>query len=83
MGGYGAVKLGLKHLEMFGSVNSHSGALGFLRVEAHSEILHTEDTVRINDRGEERVVNVAIRVLGGENTVAARHLPNSRRFPLA
>jgi S-formylglutathione hydrolase FrmB len=31
MGGYGAVKLGLKHPEMFASVNSHSGALGFLR----------------------------------------------------
>ena len=31
MGGYGAVKLGLKHHEMFASVNSHSGALGFLR----------------------------------------------------
>ena len=31
MGGYGAVKLGLKHHEMFGSINSHSGALGFLR----------------------------------------------------
>ena len=30
MGGYGAVKLGLKHPEMFASVNSHSGALGFL-----------------------------------------------------
>lgn len=28
MGGYGAVKLGLKHHEMFCSVNSHSGALG-------------------------------------------------------
>jgi putative tributyrin esterase len=33
MGGYGAVKLGLKHPEMFASVNSHSGALGFLRVD--------------------------------------------------
>jgi S-formylglutathione hydrolase FrmB len=31
MGGYGAVKLGLKHHEMFASVNSHSGAVGFLR----------------------------------------------------
>jgi S-formylglutathione hydrolase FrmB len=31
MGGYGAVKVGLKHHEMFASVNSHSGALGFLR----------------------------------------------------
>src|SRR4051812_34539202 len=28
MGGYGAVKLGLKHHEMFASVNSHSGAVG-------------------------------------------------------
>src|SRR4029077_18465665 len=31
MGGYGAVKLGLKHLEMFASVNSHSGAVGVQR----------------------------------------------------
>ena len=31
MGGYGAIKLGLKHPEMFASVNSHSGALAFLR----------------------------------------------------
>jgi putative tributyrin esterase len=33
MGGYGAVKLGLKHHETFASVNSHSGAIGFLRGE--------------------------------------------------
>jgi putative tributyrin esterase len=31
MGGYGAVKNGLKHHEMFASVNSHSGAIGFAR----------------------------------------------------
>ena len=31
MGGFGAVKLGLKHPELFASVNSHSGVLGFLR----------------------------------------------------
>jgi S-formylglutathione hydrolase FrmB len=31
MGGYGAVKLGLKHHEMFASVNSHSGALAILQ----------------------------------------------------
>src|SRR5262245_11001360 len=37
MGGYGAVKLGLKHHEMFASVNSHSGAVG---------ILHDEERVR-------------------------------------
>jgi putative tributyrin esterase len=30
MGGFGAVKLGLKHHEMFASVNSHSGALSIL-----------------------------------------------------
>jgi S-formylglutathione hydrolase FrmB len=32
MGGYGAVKLGLKHHDLFASVNSHSGALGFPRL---------------------------------------------------
>lgn len=31
MGGFGAVKLGLKHAEMFGSINSHSGAVAMLR----------------------------------------------------
>jgi putative tributyrin esterase len=31
MGGYGAVKLGLKHSETFASVNSHSGAVGAVR----------------------------------------------------
>ncbi len=30
MGGYGAIKLGVKHHEMFASANSHSGALGFV-----------------------------------------------------
>ena len=30
MGGYGAVKVGLKHHEMFASVNSHSGALAIV-----------------------------------------------------
>ena len=29
MGGYGAMKVGVKHHEMFASLNSHSGALGF------------------------------------------------------
>jgi putative tributyrin esterase len=31
MGGYGAVKIGLKHHEKFASVNSHSGAVGVMR----------------------------------------------------
>ena len=30
MGGYGAVKVGIKHHEMFASVNSHSGAVGIM-----------------------------------------------------
>jgi len=34
MGGYGAVKLGLKHHELFASVTSHSGALAFTHREA-------------------------------------------------
>ncbi|WZO99063.1 alpha/beta hydrolase family protein [Isosphaeraceae bacterium EP7] len=29
MGGYGALKVGIKHHELFASANSHSGALGF------------------------------------------------------
>src|SRR3954462_3005000 len=33
MGGYGAVKVALKHHEKFASANSHSGALGFPRLE--------------------------------------------------
>ncbi len=37
MGGYGAVKVGLKHHEMFASVNSHSGAVG---------IMHDPDRVK-------------------------------------
>lgn len=31
MGGYGAVKVGLKHHDVFASINSHSGAIGFAR----------------------------------------------------
>ena len=31
MGGYGAIKNGLKHHDMFASINSHSGAFGFQR----------------------------------------------------
>ena len=31
MGGYGAIKLGLKHHEVFCSANSHSGAIGMAR----------------------------------------------------
>lgn len=30
MGGYGAVKVGIKHHEMFASLNSHSGAVGIM-----------------------------------------------------
>lgn len=33
MGGYGAVKVGLKHHELFASITSHSGALGFTHDE--------------------------------------------------
>lgn len=46
MGGYGAVKVGLKHHEIFGSINSHSGALGFLRPEnrARASELSPEST---------------------------------------
>jgi S-formylglutathione hydrolase FrmB len=42
MGGYGAVKLGLKHHETFASVNSHSGALGFLQDPERAKNLSPE-----------------------------------------
>ncbi len=42
MGGYGAVKLGLKHHAMFASVNSHSGAVGFLRDPERAQQLSPE-----------------------------------------
>jgi S-formylglutathione hydrolase FrmB len=37
MGGYGAVKVGLKHHELFGSINSHSGAVGILQADYHND----------------------------------------------
>lgn len=42
MGGYGAVKLGLKHSGLFGSINSHSGALGFLHNTTEAKKLSPE-----------------------------------------
>lgn len=42
MGGYGAVKNGLKHHEMFASINSHSGAVGFLRDPSRGRQLSPE-----------------------------------------
>ncbi len=47
MGGYGAVKLGLKHHEMFGSVTSHSGALAFCRETKHDLNWSTPEFLRI------------------------------------
>jgi S-formylglutathione hydrolase FrmB len=46
MGGYGAMKLGLKHPELFGSINSHSGALAVLHQDFHQ-------TNRIKDHSAE------------------------------
>jgi putative tributyrin esterase len=43
MGGYGAVKVGLKHFNMFASVNSHSGALSFVHNDfAQAKLLSPE-----------------------------------------
>src|SRR3954452_14507553 len=47
MGGYGAVKLGLKHHEMFASVNSHSGALGFPRLDFSESRVRSPEFSRI------------------------------------
>lgn len=42
MGGYGAVKVGLKHHEMFASINSHSGAVAMLREHDQARELSPE-----------------------------------------
>ncbi len=47
MGGYGAVKLGLKHHDVFASVNSHSGALGFVHAGEDSQKRFGSEFVRI------------------------------------
>src|SRR3954463_423585 len=44
MGGYGAVKLGLKHHDRFASVHSHSGALGAARTPERAKRLGREFT---------------------------------------
>ncbi len=44
MGGFGAVKLGLKHPELFASVTSHSGVLAFLRHPSESKAMCPEFT---------------------------------------
>jgi S-formylglutathione hydrolase FrmB len=44
MGGFGAVKLGLKHPRLFASVHSHSGVFGLLRDPAESKRLSPEFT---------------------------------------
>ncbi|MHC5540271.1 alpha/beta hydrolase [Singulisphaera rosea] len=47
MGGYGAVKVGLKHHDKFASINSHSGALGFVRQDPENYAKFVPDAVRI------------------------------------
>lgn len=42
MGGYGAVKIGLKHADLFGSINSHSGALAVLHDVSEAKKLSPE-----------------------------------------
>src|SRR4051794_17860392 len=44
MGGYGAVKVGLKHHDMFASVNSHSGAVGIFHDPERVKTLGPEFT---------------------------------------
>ena len=42
-----------------------------LRVEAHSKVLHAQNTTRVDERGEERVVDVAARRFRHEDAIAA------------
>jgi len=47
MGGYGAVKLGLKHHEMFASVNAHSAAIGFPRLDPERAAARSQEFVAV------------------------------------
>ena len=47
MGGYGAVKVGLKHPEMFASINSHSGALAITRGDQPQGLHLSPEFIRI------------------------------------
>lgn len=47
MGGYGAIKVGLKHAEMFASINSHSGAIGFPRLDPEKAKIRSPEAHRI------------------------------------
>ena len=50
-----------------------------LGVEAHSEILHPEDSARVDDRRQKRMVDVAVLGLRGEHAVPAGHVTNDVR----
>jgi putative tributyrin esterase len=47
MGGFGAVKVALKHHDMFASANSHSGAIGFPRLEPEKALERSPEFTRI------------------------------------
>src|SRR5438067_2131091 len=51
-------------------------AAEFLRVEAHAQILHTQDTALINDRSEKGMIHVTVWTLCREHAIAARHVAN-------
>src|SRR5215471_5118358 len=50
--------------------------LKLLGIEAHSNVLHTQDTASIDDRGQKGVVDVAARCFRRKHAISAGHLPN-------
>ena len=49
-------------------------AAEFPWIESHAEVLHTQDAALVDDRGKKGVIYAAVRVLGREHAIAARHL---------
>ena len=59
MGGYGSINLGLKHPDMFCSIGSHSGALGFAKA-ARRRIENGEPPMRRLERSTDFVPGIGI-----------------------
>src|SRR5215470_8200475 len=54
-------------------------ATKFVGIKPHSEVLHAQHAVPVNDRREKRVVDFPLGVLCGEGAVTAGDVPNGCR----
>ena len=78
MGGYGALMLGLKHPDMFCSIGSHSGALGFARSAAERLRSGEEPALKKANRKPSEEPNPAIGIEGFSSQ--AERTPKGKLF---